>query len=135
MTVEQFEQQLNQFGQEISNLDDVLLAAGGRLVEQMKALAPVDTGDLKNSIQAVVQDNTLQIQMLYYGMFQNFGVKGTQDNLGVVVPEGVSPIPREGDKYSFKTRRFGIPNQTFFNVDSMADFVAQAVAENITNNL
>lgn len=135
MTIEQFERAMDQFGQEISNLDGVLLAAGGRLVDQMKAAAPVDTGALKNSIQAVVQDNTLQIQMLVYGMFQNYGVKGTEDSLGITVPEGVSPFPRTGDTYSFQTRRFGLPNQTFFNVDSMAEYLAEAVAENIINNL
>jgi len=135
MTVEQFANELQGLGQSITRLDDVLLAAGGRLVEQLRAAAPVDTGDLKNSIQAVVENNQLQIQMLVYGMFQNYGVKGTEDSLGITVPEGVSPFPRSGDKYSFQTRRFGLPNQTFFNVDAMADVVAEAVAQNIIENL
>ena len=135
MTVEEFANELEGLGQSITRLDDILLATGGRLVQQMKAAAPVDTGDLKNSIQAVVENNQLQIQMLVYGMFQNFGVKGTEDSLGITVPEGVSPIPRQGDKYSFQSRRFGLPNQTFFNVDAMADTLAEAIAENIVNNI
>lgn len=135
MTVDQFEQALGDFGQNISNLDDVLLAAGGRLVEQIKANAPVDTGALKNSIQAIVQDNTLTIGMLVYGMFQNYGVNGTDDNIANMVQDGVLPRPSSGDYYQFGVRKTGLTPQNFFNVDSMAEALAEAVAENIINNL
>lgn len=135
MTVDQFEQALGDFGQNISRLDDVLLAAGGRLVEQIKANAPVDTGALKNSIQAIVQDNTLTIGMLVYGMFQNYGVNGTDDNIANMVQDGVLPRPSSGDYYQFGVRKTGLTPQNFFNVDAMAEALAEAVAENIINNL
>ena len=135
MTVDQFEQALGDFGQNISNLDDVLLAAGGRLVDQIKANAPVKTGALKNSIQAIVQDNTLTIGMLVYGMFQNYGVNGTDDNIASIVQDGVLPRPSSGDYYQFGVRRTGLTPQNFFNVDAMAEALAEAVAENIINNL
>ena len=135
MTVEQFEQALGDFGQNISRLDDVLLAAGGRLVDQIKQNAPVDTGALKNSIQAIVQDNTLTIGMLVYGMFQNYGVNGTDDNIANMVQDGVLPRPSSGDYYKFGVRTTGIRPQNFFNVDAMAEALAEAVAENIINNL
>ena len=50
MTVEEFERALEGLGNAISNMDDILLAAGGRLVEQMKANAPVDTTRLRDSV-------------------------------------------------------------------------------------
>ena len=135
MTVDEFANQLTSFGEDISNLDDVLLAAGGRLVEQIKQNAPVDTGALRNSIQAIVQDNRLTIGMLVYGMFQNYGVNGQDQKIANIVQDGVLPRPSSGDYYEFGVRKTGLRPQNFFDVDYMSDVVAEAVAENIINNL
>jgi hypothetical protein len=136
MTVDQFEQALQEFGNTLeSQLDRDLLFIGGELVQQLKTLAPVDSGDLQNSIQALVEENTLKIEMLYYGMFQNFGVSGANDSLGVTVPEGVLPRPTQGDTYKFGTRHTGLRPQTFFNVDQMADQIAQRMDELIQSRL
>ena len=135
MTVEEFEQQLANLGQELSEIDQILLAAGGRLVRDLKQRAPVDTGDLRSSIQAVVTDQSLTIQMLSYGLYQNFGVSGTEDTLGITVPEGIFPGPRTGDTYSFQTRRFGIKPQQFFNMEQLTENLIQALEERIQNIL
>ena len=139
MKIEEFEQALGDFGQNRSSLDDVLLAAGGRLVDEIKQRAPVSTGStggaLKNSIRAIVQDNTLTIGMLVYGMFQNYGVNGRDQSIADIVQAGVLPRPSNGDTYRFGVREKGLKPKTFFNVDSMADILAEAVAENIINNV
>jgi len=135
MTVEQFESQLAQFGQQLNNLDAHLLTIGAELIAQIKMVAPEDTGDLKRSLQTVVDNNTLKIEMLYYGMFQNYGVKGTEDSLGVSVPEGIDPQPASGEKYAFATRRFGLPAQSFFNLDQLQNQVAQRLDELLQQDL
>ena len=135
MTVEEFERQLGDFGQNISNLDNVLLAAGGRLVEQIKRDAPVDTGALRNSIKAIVQNNRLTIGMLIYGMFQNYGVNGQEQRLANIVQDGVLPRPTNEPYYAFGVRKKGLRPQNFFNVDAMSETLAETLAENIINNL
>lgn len=139
MTVEDFESQLEDLGQALSTLDNILLAAGGRMVRDMKIRAPFDTGALTNSIVAVVEQNTLKIQMLTYGAFQNYGVAGTDGDsrFGVVNPvqDGVVPRPSTEPKYRYKTKRFGIPAQNFFNTEDIADYVAEAIEEHIANQL
>jgi hypothetical protein len=135
MTVEQFESALGQFGQQLNNLDAHLLTIGGELVAQLKAIAPEDTGALKSSLQAVVDQNQLKIQMLYYGMFQNYGVSGTEDSLGIAVPEGIDPKPTSGEKYTFKTRQFGIPAQHFFNLQQLEQQVATRLDQLLQQDL
>lgn len=136
MTTEQFQQALQQFGEELPNqLDADLLIIGGELVAQLKALSPTDTGALKGSMQAIVQDNLLKIEMLYYGMFQNFGVSGTNDSLGVQVPQGVSPRPLAEPNYQFGIRKTGLRARAFFNVDQMSEQIANRLDEIIQSRL
>lgn len=127
---------LDQFGEEINNLDNTLLAIGAQLVERLKSRAPVDEGDLRDSIQATVQDNTLSIQMLVYGLFQNYGVAGTEGDsrFGVVeeVPSFITPPPKQSSKYQFKERRFGIPAQNWFNADALQMAVYDEIENRIT---
>ena len=126
---------LNAFGERLTNLDDILLAVGGEIVQELKLRAPVDEGELRNSIGAVVQNNSLSIEMLVYGLFQNYGVAGTDGDsrFGVVnpVPAGILPPPRQSDKYQFRERRYGIPAQSFFNYEELA----QRIQTEITNRL
>ena len=86
MTVEEFERSLQDFGEGLSNIQPILLNIGGRIVDEIKAGAPVDSGALRNSIKAVIEDDSLTIAMLYYGIFQNYGVDGTANAPARVVP-------------------------------------------------
>ena len=139
MTVEDFEAQMNDLGQALSSIDEVLLNAGGKLIADMKQKVPFDTGALYSSLGAVVEDNSLKISMLTYGAFQNYGVAGTDGDsrFGVVdeVPSAVQPGPLRGSKYQFKERRFGLPAQDFFDTNTMTDYLAQAVEDYITNQI
>jgi len=123
---------LSEFGDRVSNVDNYLLSIGGQLAEQLKTDAPVDTGALRNSIQVVQQDNTLRVEMLVYGMFQNYGVAGTESAFGVEeVPSIVTPPPMMSNTYQYKQRRFGIPAQNWFDVNALRD----AVFNEIENRL
>lgn len=132
MTVNEFEQQLGNFGQNLEDITAILLQIAGPIVDDIKSQAPVDTGALKQSVQARVQGDSLFIEMLYYGMFQNFGVNGTEDRLAVEVPFGVSERPTSEPFYAFKQRRFGLPSRGFFDVDLITQIVADGVAQQLT---
>ncbi len=126
---------LSRFGERIETLDDTLLGIAGRLVQEMKTDAPVDQGDLRNSIQATVENNSISFQMLYYGFFQNYGVAGTEGDsrFGVVneVPSGILPPPRQSSKYQYRDRKFGIPAQDFFDFDYMGTLIQNEIANRL----
>lgn len=145
LTIEQFEAQLQGLGEQLTNLDAILLEIAGRLVNQLKAGAPVNTGNLRNSIQALVESNTLTIQMLMYGLFQNYGVDGTQNRVAREVPFGIDPRPRNEPFYSFnpekkmiggnlpfgarvQIHRMGIKPQTFFDLDLITTTISEELA-------
>jgi hypothetical protein len=149
MTVDEFESALGDFGETLNNLSPILTAIGGRLVDQIKQDAPTDTGQLRNSIKAVIEDDTLSIQMLYYGIFQNYGVDGMQNaparevpQYGVIQPTAGSRFGFSGDytmiggSLSFGARKtiykMGLKPQPFFNVDAIATVVADGVAQQLT---
>ena len=135
MTVEQFEAQLGDLGENLMDMQTILTEIAGRIVDDIKNDAPVNSGDLKRSIQARITDSELQIEMLNYGLFQNYGVKGTQDNIANEVPEfGIEPQPRESPFYSFKTRRFGIRPQPFFDIEDMSEVITEYVANRLLEN-
>jgi len=128
---------LSDWGDEISNLDNILLEVSGRIVADLKAAAPVSQGggDLRNSIQALIQDNTLTIQMLAYGAFVNYGVKGTEDNAGLPVPFGAGPEPTAGygASYAYETRRFGIDGSThqWYDYEQVATRIQNEIANRL----
>jgi hypothetical protein len=147
MTVDEFESALSDFGETLGNLSPLLFDMGGRIVDEMKANAPYDTGDLKSSIKAVIDEDSLSFQMLAYGLFQNFGVKpdyNTGSNHkpfssrfgGITnpteVPFGVEPQPLSGKFYKYKTRAWGLPARKFFDVDDIATIIADGVAQQLT---
>ena len=97
MTVEEFERSLQGFGESLNNLQPILLNIGGRIVDDVKAGAPIDKGALRDSIKAVIEDDSLSISMLYYGIFQNYGVDGMNQAVANDVPTfGVTPQPTTG---------------------------------------
>lgn len=132
MTVNEFEQQLSNFGQSLEDISSILLQIAGPIVDDIKSAAPVDTGALKQSVQARVQGDSLFIEMLYYGMFQNFGVNGTEDRIADEVAFGVSPRPLTEPFYAFKQRRFGLQPKRFFDADLLTEIVADSVAQQLT---
>ena len=155
MTVNEFEQQLGGFGESLQDITAILLQVAGPIVDDIKRNAPVgETGYLKQSIQARVQNDSLFIEMLYYGMFQNFGVNGTQTNIADDVPEGISNRPLFGTKYAFKKETingivnqgganlpfavrksiatYGLQPKRFFDVDLITEIVADGVAQQLT---
>tara|TARA_R110000803_G_C11708379_1_gene286532 strand:+ start:67 stop:468 length:402 start_codon:yes stop_codon:yes gene_type:complete len=128
MTVDQLVADLSTLGQELSDPQSILTEIAEPIVAEMKRTAPVDTGALRNSIGYQINGNDIEFTMLYYGMFQNYGVKGTEDNRGLPVPFGLLP-PRTGDRYSFTKRRFGLRPQTFFNYDTIINTITDGIAE------
>ena len=149
MTTDEFESALEGFGETLGNLSPLLFEIGGRIVDDMKANAPYDTGDLKSSIKAVIDEDSLSFQMLAYGLFQNFGVKPDYNTKktpkpfnsrfgGITnpteVPFGVDPQPLSGNFYKYKTRAYGLPARKFFDVDDIATIIADGVAQQLTTD-
>ena len=149
MTVDEFESALGDFGETMQNLSPILTAIGGRLVDQIKADAPSNTGALRNSIKAVIQDDTLSVEMLYYGIFQNYGVDGIQNAPASEVPTYGVMQPTAGRRFGFSGEfemiggdlafgarkqiyKMGLRPQPFFNVDVIAAAVADGVAQQLT---
>ena len=152
MTVEEFERALEGVVDAMDNLSPVLTNIGGQIVEDMKQNAPFDTGRLKQSIKAIIDEDSLSFEMLDYGLFQNFGVKPDyktgqrnkpfNSRFGgitnpIEVPLGVDPQPLGGRFYQYKpeTRSFGLPARKFFDVDQIAGMIADAVTNNITTQV
>jgi hypothetical protein len=151
MTVDEFERALGDFGETMSNLSPVLTQIGGRIVDQIKSGAPVDSGALRNSVKAVIQDDALAIEMLYYGIFQNYGVDGMQNAPAREVPPFGVPQPTAGRRFGFSGNyemiggdlsfgarkqiyKMGLKPQSFFNVDAIADAVANGVTQALTQD-
>ena len=151
MTVDEFERALGDFGETMSNLSPVLTQIGGRIVDQIKSGAPVDSGALRNSVKAVIQDDALAIEMLYYGIFQNYGVDGLQNAPAREVPRFGVPQPTAGRRFGFSGNyemiggdlsfgarkqiyKMGLKPQSFFNVDAIADAVANGVTQALTQD-
>lgn len=152
MTVDEFESALSDFGETLTNLSPILTEIGGRLVDQIKQDAPTDSGALRNSIKAVIEEDQLSIEMLYYGIFQNYGVDGMQNaparevpRYGVMQPTTGSRFGFSGDytmiggDLSFGARKtiykMGLRPQPFFDVDAISAAVAEGVAEQLTREL
>ena len=151
MTVDQFESALGDFGETMQNLSPILTQIGGRLVDQVKDGAPIDSGALRQSIKAVIQDDSLAIEMLYYGIFQNYGVDGMQNAPAREVPAFGVPQPTAGRRFGFsgdytmiggglsfgarkQIYKMGLKPQSFFDVDAIATAVADGVAQQLTQD-
>ena len=151
MTVEEFESALSGFGETMQNLSPILTQIGGRLVDQIKQDAPTDTGQLRNSIKAVIEDDSLSIQMMYYGIFQNYGVDGMQNAPARNVPTYGVIQPAAGSRFGFSGNyemiggdlafgarkqiyKMGLRPQPFFDVDTISAAVADGVAQQLTTD-
>jgi len=135
MTAADFIQDLNALGEELSDPQSILTEIGEQITSEIKRLAPVDTGALRNSISYTITGNQILINMLYYGAFQNYGVNGTSQRGANAVEFGVQPRPSSEPFYAFKTRQFGLRAQQFFNMDTITNQVADAFADAVNEEL
>jgi len=151
MTVDEFERSLQAFGEELQDIQPILLNIGGRIVNEIKAGAPTDTGALRNSIKAIIDGDSLTIAMLYYGMFQNYGVDGIENAPAREVPTFGVPQPTAGSRYGFSGNfemiggdlsygarktiyKMGLKPQSFFDLDAISQAVADGVATQLTQD-
>ena len=149
MTVDEFESALGDFGETMQNLSPILTQIGGRLVDQIKADAPVNSGALRQSIKAVIEQDSLSIEMLYYGIFQNYGVDGMQNAPAREVPSYGVLQPTAGSRFGFSGNydmiggdlsfgarkqiyKMGLKPQRFFDVDVISQAIADGVAQQLT---
>jgi len=151
MTVEEFEQELNDLGQELQTFGQAQLTdIVGQVVAQMQAKAPIQTGALKRSIQATINpDLSFSFFMLDYGFYQNYGVAGFDANQAITTPSfGLGPdslAPRSGwgTEYAFTDRRdpdkkynynrYGIKAKEFFSIEEQRDFIVTTMQQYIDN--
>lgn len=156
MTEDEFVDALRDFGETMSNLSPILTQIGGRIVDDIKSGAPVDSGALRNSVKAVIENDALAIEMLYYGIFQNYGVDGLQNAPAREVPPFGVPQPTAGRRFGFGVKqpnsgmihgdsglsfgarkqiyKMGLKPQSFFNVDAIAAAVADGVTQALTQD-
>ena len=152
MTVDEFENALQDFGEQMNNLSPILTQIGGDIVRNLKENPnlPVDTGKLRNSIKAVIENDSLSIEMLYYGVFQNYGVDGLQNAPASNVPTYGVIQPTAGRRFGFVANdgqmiggdlafgarkeiyKMGLKPQRFFDVDIISQAIADGVAQQLT---
>lgn len=152
MTLEEFIRSMEGIGESVSSPQDIFLRVAGEFVNELQSRAPVDSGALKQNIQARVEEDSVLIQMFAYGFFQNYGVVGTQSNPGAFGVEDGAPTPRTGNTYSFNPdksmiggnlpfrareniHKFGLRPKSFFSIEDIRTRMAQRIEEELTNNI
>ena len=147
MTLEEFEREIGQFGEEIRDLDLAITEYLRQKVTEMQSLAPEDTGELKRSIKLTGDRYNFQIKMNYYGVFQNYGVAGTKSSkIPVNRPEAglsIGSTVIDQQPFSFGTGNFnqggkpwgayytGIRATSFFSISDIADELENIIINNI----
>jgi len=107
MTVDELNARLSTFGQNAIDLSDILTNIGAEITSQIKQTAPVNTGALRSSISFKVNPNSLELNMLNYGIFQNYGVKGTEEDPGAIsTPSGIFGVAAN-HRFQFKSQAIG----------------------------
>ncbi len=108
-SVDEFIGELQEFGRRATDLSDILTGIGQEITTDLKRNAPGPvTGNLKSSISFQVTQDSLSIEMLDYGVFQNYGVGGTKSSpIGLKPVEGgIFGIP-ENHRFQFKSQTIG----------------------------
>lgn len=145
MTVEEFTQRLEGLGQRATDLSDILTQIGTEITTAVRANAPEDTGALKRSIQFSVTPDSLSLEMLNYGVFQNYGVDGTKTASAKEIEPGIFGITQKRFKFKsltiggslpFPVRRSiaerGLKPKSFFSIADLKEEVATRIEEEIT---
>ena len=145
MNLEEAFNEFNRIAERYSNPQ----AIAGSLVEdldnlayQMRRLAPVDSGRLRSSIALTAQGSTdefnVVLQMLDYGLYQNFGVgpraRSPFNTLSGTTAERRQPYGVEvGDtslgNYMYNHRNFGLPATVFFDYETLLNQVTTIVEQ------
>ena len=148
MTVDEFARQLEGYGQQVSNLDANLQQWFSQKVDEIRALTPVDTGALRSSVKLTGDRFSFQIQMNYYGVFQNYGVKGFRSSRTPVnTPEAgltLGNVAVDRERFQFGTGNFdnggrpwgayytGIRARSFFSVTDIQNELVEFIQEQTT---
>jgi hypothetical protein len=143
MTVNDFISDLAQLGETLSNPQELLAELGDNMVTTIKTQVPVDTGALRNSIQwSFTSENAIQLQMLNYGVFQNYGVmpsynpqsyhKPFMNDFGTITQP--MPAPGFGLGTGYQNRAFGLPARKFYDELQIQEYIGAQFLEDITVN-
>lgn len=147
-------QDMNAIARGEGEIPDAIFEALQIYARQLAQSAPRGkTGYLRNSIRAIAQGNRYGITMVDYGYFQNFGVSGTQNDIGLTVPAWSGLQPSSGSQFKFKRRtisdksglpfpvrrsiaRFGIkPRRFFLTTDQDMTTLADRIFNIIENTI
>jgi len=146
MTVDDFISRLESLGQEATDLSSILITIGTDITENLKRNAPVDTGALRSSISFAVENDSLTLSMLNYGVFQNYGVDGTESGNARGVEAGFFGIPA-GYRFKFRSMTIGgslpfavrksiaergLKPQQFFSMADLKTEVTSRIEEQLT---
>ena len=83
------------------------------------------TGNLRRSIRAYVQDNALTISMLYYGYFLSFGTRNNSKSpLTAEVASALTPPKVEGSFFKQPDNNAGIASRGFYPTNIEEQIVA-----------
>lgn len=148
MTLDEFEQEVDNIGKQLVNLTPILTDIGQQMTNELRIAAPEadkDGGALKGSISLEVQPTQFSITMLDYGAYQNYGVKG----VGKAKYSNQVPSPFNNDKqYEFGTgsaskggRPWGAyysglgPHIDWFNMGDITEEVTRRLQTAINNTI
>lgn len=114
------------------------------LAYQMRRLAPIDSGRLRSSIALTAKGRSGQLdvvlQMLDYGLYQNYGVGPTAQspfrassagNTDRRQPYGVVVEGSTLGDYMYSHRNFGLPATVFFDYNELLNQIAILAEEGI----
>ena len=146
MTVSELMSDLAQLGEALSSPQELLAELGDGIVTRMKTQVPVDSHDLRNSIEwKFTAENAITFSMLEYGVFLNYGVTGsegmnpngnpkpfTNDFGGLRAPY---PAPEFGMGSGYQQpRRFGMMARKFYDELQIQEYIGEQFLEDITVN-
>ena len=143
MTVDDFIGDLAALGETLSNPQELLAELGDNMVTTIKTQVPVDTGALRNSIRwGFVGENAIELSMLDYGLFQNYGVmpnyntgsyhKPFMNDFGTITQP--QPAPNFGMGAGYKNRAFGLPARKFYDELQIQEYIGEQFLEDIIVN-
>lgn len=143
MTVDDFIGDLAALGETLSNPQELLAELGDNMVTTIKSQVPVDTGALRNSIRwGFVGENAIELSMLDYGLFQNYGVmpnynsgsyhKPFMNDFGTITQP--QPAPGFGIGPGYSNRNFGLPARKFYDELQIQEYIGEQFLEDIIVN-
>ena len=128
--------QLTQLGEDLSNPQDLLSEFASDITEEMKRLAPVDNGDLRNSIGYQIEGTNITFRMLQYGYYQNYGVLPNQFTNNPK-PFAGGPLRRPWAEPAFgvemgggyRDRAFGMKARPFYSLEAINNQIIDGISD------